>query len=307
MLLDQAQSEVVVTMPIVNPRTGRRSRSFSWAGKIDELETSKVIDYKSTTDPAMYLWRETLSFQPEQYAMAAMKLFGLAITEVEYRIVKTPGIILCGKDASVLAYENRVFEWLHEKLDGITQQTLLVSRARLEAAKRYLWVCSKRVLQCRSDGVWLPNRSACNDWNRECHFKALCECMADGGCWQDLVDIGDYRVVENSHPELGDVGKDGSLLTHSSTGVLTNCEQKYDWMYEECLRKGEEPIDARWLGSAMHAGLDAYAKDGKEAAFKAIEEWAQANPILGPDAAHKRDQEVARARAMVRAAWEKWS
>ncbi len=307
MLLEETQSEVIVTMPIVNPRTGWRSRSFSWAGKIDELNPSKVIDYKSASDPGLYLWRETLSFQPEMYALGAKHMFDVDVTEVEYRIVKTPGIKLCSKDSSVLAYENRVLEWLQEKPDGVTTCTLLVSRARLEAARRYLWVCSKRVLQCRNDGVWLPNRSACNDWNRECAFKPLCECLADGGCWQDLVDIGDYRVVDNIHPELAEYDKDLGLLTHSSTGVLTNCEQRYEWIFEHCLRKGEEPIDARWLGSAMHAGLDAYAKDGKEAAFKAIEEWAQENPILGPDAAHKRDQEVARARAMVRAAWEKWN
>jgi len=310
MLLEN-QTEVVVTMPIVNPDTGRASRSFTYAGKIDGVERAKIIDYKNTSDPSLYLWRETLSFQPELYALAAQKQFGIVVTEIEYRIVKTPTIRLCGKDANRDAYEQRVFEWLNEKPDGLTTQTLMVSSARLEAARGYLWKCSKRILQNRRDDVWLQNLSACNDFNRECHYKKLCECATNGGNWKDLVEFGEYHYGEyhyadNSHPELGESGKDARILTHSSTRVLTNCEQKFQWMYEHRLRKGEEDLDARWLGNVMHAGLDAFAKEGQVAAFLAIDDWETKNPILGEDAAHNSDQQIARARAMVRAAAVKW-
>ena len=56
----------------------------------------------------------------------------------------------------------------------------------------------------------------------------------------------------------------------------------------------------------MHRGLEAYATGGIEAAYGTIDDWADANPILGEDAARIQDQQIGKARAMVMAAAQKW-
>ena len=64
-------------------------------------------------------------------------------------------------------------------------------------------------------------------------------------------------------------------------------------------------IGILWVGNAMHAGMEAFAKQGIEAALSAIDEWAEQNPVLGDDV-RRQDEQIAKSRAMVRAASERW-
>ena len=124
-----------------------------------------------------------------------------------------------------------------------------------------------------------------------------------------IVYLHTREPTDNPHPELGDVGKDFNLLTYSSTTTLTLCEMKYYFEQELGMRKRNTPYDAPlWVGSAVHAGLEAFTDGGGlEAATVNINKWAEANPIMGGDVGQLQIQEIAKARAMVRAAAEKWN
>ena len=81
----------------------------------------------------------------------------------------------------------------------------------------------------------------------------------------------------------------------------------YYWRHEMKLRRGvESDSEPLWVGSAMHRGVEAYADGGLPAANTAIDDWANANPVLGEDANWRQDEQAARARAMVQVAAIKW-
>ena len=300
-----AETELLVTMPVVNPDTGKRSRTFQYMGRLDGMEEPIVIEIKATADPSMYMFRRTLSYQPELYAMAA-RYGGYNVMMIEYRMIVPPQIRLCSKDKSQDDYEQRCYEWIMDRPDDrLVTHRVTLSIGRTEAARRYLWACGQRILVNRRTCVWIPNGSACDEWSRVCPYKRLCEAASDGADPETLID-SEYEIVSNSHPEVGSYGADSGVLTYTGCTVLAQCEQKYFWMFERNLRRPREDTDARWLGSAVHAGLDGFARGGLEQGRAAIDQWADANPILGPEAADKQIQDIAKARAMVRAASEKW-
>jgi hypothetical protein len=301
------QVEQLVTMPIKNPDTGAASRTFIFAGKVDWMKRSegKVRDYKGTADSAQYITEKRIGFQAECYALA-MDYHGIPITQIEYCLVRRPSIRFCGKDKDAEAYEERCLQQYFDEAKRMVTHTLFVSDTRLGQARLWLWENTKRLLECEKCNRWLPCEHACYAWHRECEFLPLCEMMAATGSCQALREE-DYEEAE-VNPELPVFDSKGKrVLTYSALSLLALCEVRYFWKHHERLRKRREAhSEPLWLGSAMHRGLEVWADDGLGAALDAIDEWAAANPVLGPDAAHKQKQETAKARAMCRAAAAKW-
>lgn len=95
------------------------------------------------------------------------------------------------------------------------------------------------------------------------------------------------------------------LITYSSGTCLCSCEEKFRLRYEEGLKPLADDIGARWIGSAMHAGLEAYIKHGLDAALESIKAIEESTPGIG-DMVFKTVEGAAKARAMVRAAAIKW-
>jgi hypothetical protein len=297
-------SEQVVHMPVINPDTGKPSRTFQFSGVVDRVEGGRVIDWKSAADPAAAVRQKRIGFQPELYALAIQHT-GRMIDEVEYRIIARPTIRLCGKDKDRNAYEERCVEWLLERPERMLAQVHILTESRMRQAQQFLWEGSKRVLENRKHDRWLPCAYACNTWSRACEFLPLCESVADGSDTDYIVD-SQYERVDDPHVEIEhDTTKD--TLTHSSLSILSLCECRYYWRYEARLRLKHEYQESTWVGSAMHHGLDTFAERGLDAALVAVDEWADDHPIIGEDMAKKQDQDVARARAMVRAAALRWA
>lgn len=298
--------ESIVSLPVINPETGKASRTFRFAGKLDLGEGAKLSDYKSAKDPARFVKQQVIGFQLEFYAMAVRKA-GRWVSEVEYRVIAVPGIKLCGKDADPQAYEQRCFEWLMdpEYPNRMMSHPFVLTDGRIKQAQGFMWECSKRILENRRNDRWLPNPGACFAWERPCEYLPLCELVSSSTATEDTVQR-DYEEIHNFHPELGEAGADSGLLTHSSMSMLVLCEMKYFWRHEVGVRKRRDYVESLWLGSAMHAGMEGYATGGIDAGLAAVDSWRQQNPIVGEDDAKDEDQQVARARAMVRAAAAKW-
>jgi hypothetical protein len=211
-------------------------------------------------------------------------------------------------DATRDIYENRCFEQFVDEAERMVSHLYRITPSKLEQARWFLWENSKRLLENRRCNRWIPNDKACFAYRRDCEYLELCDAVQNGGDYEYLIEDG-YSMLESSHRELeGADANDGlEVLTHSSLGDLTLCEMLYQWRHERKLRKGQyDDGEALWIGSAIHCGLEATANAGEIAGLEAVETWAQANPVLGFDSAWKQDQQVARARAMIRAAVLKW-
>ncbi len=340
--------ESVVSMPIVNPETGRSSRTFIFMGVVDRIEEGKIVDWKGVSDTDRFCRQRRIGFQGELYALA-VEHAGSKISEIEYRLICRPTIKFCDAvhiwacmrdgrksavkvfdkeqdadefattqgctvehrvkgDADRNAYENRCLEWLRnpEYPTRIFQYPYFVTSSKLEQARWYLWESGKRLLENRNCNRWLPNEGACFAYDRECPYLSLCEAVSEGADYNGLAEA-DYTALESSHPELQGADDCRDVLTYSSLTDLSRCEMFYQWKHERKLRKGlDADTEPLWVGSAIHRGLEACATGGLDAAFIAIDEWEDANPVLGEDAGKQQDTQVAKARAMVRAAVDRW-
>jgi len=275
-------------------------------GKIDLIEGSTLVDWKNVSDPQQYIQSRTIGYQQELYALAAEMCLDRRIDKIEYRLIKRPSIKLCGKDSSPSTYEQRCVEWLKNEPGAILVHPVDINPARFKAAKLWLWNVSQRILDARRDDLWLTNENACRLWMRECEYMPLCICEANGGdCgWM----IKERYEERPQHEELEDVEpSDKDTLTYSSGTTFTACERKYYWRYFMSIRpQRDDTSDALYTGSASHIGMEWYAKEGIDSALDHITKWADVHPVIGMDAATKQDQAIARARAIVRVAAERW-
>jgi hypothetical protein len=289
-------------MPIINPNTGRDSRTFNFKGRIDLVTDRRLVDWKTVSDAAMFIQQHTIGFQPELYTLA-LRYAGIHIDLVEYRLITKPMIKLCGKDANREAYENRCVEWLRSTEGALLVHEVWITPPRMERAQAWLWSVAKRLMECRNCKRWLTNEYACYTFNRSCEFLPLCMLASMGADVEDTI-----REKYEQKPRHEEIASDGlDVITYSSATTLAICEQRYQYRYERGLRRREEETStALYTGSALHIGMEAFICVGLEAAMKVINEWETQNPILGSDAAKKQDQQIAQARAMMRVAAEKW-
>lgn len=298
-----------VQMPVLNPQSAGKSNTFVFVGKVDRVENETIIDYKGVSNPGDFIHSQKISGQPYYYAMAVKEECDIDINEIQYRLVQFPTIRFCGKDnGDANAYEERCLEWLHG--DGkIVEYSFPLNPARMDYARQKLWMASKRILAARAACHWMTSESACQHWNRTCEYADLCGAAWDGADVEWLIEQ-QFGVDEFLHPEL-ELNKfiaiDGKeILTHTRVSMLTLCEMKHFWRFERGLRKHHDYAEARWLGSAMHAGLEALANAGGiDDARQAIDNWRKGNPVIGDQHTYV-DQQCAKARAMVRAAAERW-
>ena len=100
---------------------------------------------------------------------------------------------------------------------------------------------------------------------------------------------------------------DKDTITFSSSSMLAQCEVKYFYHYYLQLSKtGHMQPDPMYIGKALHLGMYVLASGGIEAARAAVVDWGSKQRVLGQDMKTKRDEMIAKAKAMVRAAAEKW-
>lgn len=205
------------------------------------------------------------------------------------------------------AYEDRCLQQLLEQPQRVVSHPHFLTESRLKLAREWLWQCCKRILECRQHDRWMPNEQACFAYERECPYAPLCEAIADNLDINGII-ATEFERIDDPHPELNgyEPKQDRETATYSSLSKLALCEVLYFWQYERRLRRRREDSEPLWIGSAMHRGMEVYATDGLEAALMAITTWAAAHPIIGPNQAWIQDQQVARARAMCRAAAVKW-
>lgn len=299
-------SEQLLMSPVVNPATGGTSRTFRFAGRCDLLDGGMLIDWKTGGDPHAVLDRQLLSYQGELYS-SAVEQMGLArVDGIQYRIVKTPSIKLCQRydDMDPAIYEERCLDWLRGQDDATLEHECYFNPARLQNAREWLWRVAKSIMEARNSGMWLQNSRACGDWGRKCPYMPLCLIDALGGEPETII-LEDYEP-RPVHEELAEVGQERDILTYSAASTYVQCEALYYWRYVRAIRRRQdESGEAAYVGSAVHAGMDAYAHQGLEAALDAVNAWVDSTPAIGAQW-QAREAQAAKARAMVRIAAQRW-
>lgn len=208
--------EVVYDLPLINPITGRQSRTFRRAGKIDGVVATGnnhaiVVEDKFTGQiQKVRIDMLPLDTQTTEYVDALAHHGWTA--EVQYRHTRYPGIgLLAAKEyktkpnypgESLDEFADRLQVDVQDRPDFyFDQQVLFFSATALEEHRHERWRTAQDIQRARADLRRLPlaqsfprNRDNCERYG-QCEFIPLCSRLEDA---EHL-----YVVEELDSPELG--------------------------------------------------------------------------------------------------------
>jgi hypothetical protein len=288
--------------PIRNPATRGVSQTFVFGGKIDQAYADQgsaeiiVRDWKTCSSAAQTERQKLLSYQADLYAVAIEEK-GMVVGAAEFCLIERPTIKLCGKDKTPADYEARCLEWLDQEGKLVKFRIPSTAERRL-SARQWLWDISQQILESRRSGRFVCNEQACYTYQRECPYMNLCLAQAQGHDADAIIET-DYETTP-PHREL-EAGRDNvGLLTYSSASLFALCQRKYFWRYVMRIRpRQDEDSEALIAGINVHHGLALALTHSLGAGLAAV-----SPDVLGID--EKGLQNRSKARAMVRAAFEKW-
>ncbi len=178
------QREVQFRVPIVNPDTGRPSRTFQLAGKIDAIVDVGgewfLEEYKSAgAIDRMYIDRLELDTQITLYKYAAQRMWDIQIAGVIYRVGRKPSIKQTQKETAAQYRERLLRDYLEERPDFyFFQWDLRRTDEQLAEFERDLWVQTQRHLADRRLGFHPKNTSRCSEYGG-CAYMPLCLARPD--------------------------------------------------------------------------------------------------------------------------------
>lgn len=214
--------------PITNPKTGRSSRSFEFAGKMDGIvkigKDHFLLEHKTAASlDASYLEKLWTDLQIIIYSIYAEKVWGITIKGVIYNVLvkariqqrqgeteqeferRREGLIAKSKTGKTTAkrrlpetdeeFQERLFQ-KYEEPEMFHRETLYITREQFRLVREELREMALSLGVARRTGVFLPNRSNCFQFNRPCAYLPLCR----SGGNQNLID-NLYRS-EPPHQEL---------------------------------------------------------------------------------------------------------
>lgn len=276
--------------PIVNPRTGRRCRTFEQAGKRDgivsRLGETLLLEHKTCSedlDAPWYWTRLTIDTQISSYLLACsvteQKLDG-----VLYDVIRKPEIRpkkLTGQERQRFAdsgeYCGRTFDatvidaW---RADPECRETHAMFEARLaqDTLTRPDWYFARRIVRrldsellTYAEELWLTaedirtalrtadrrrNDRACTAYGRPCEYLDLC-------AGHDIVDSPTWQTLPTLHPELEEPTHGDHLLTHSRLATFATCRRKHWYRYGLGITRGED-AEPLVFGTLLHAALAAW-------------------------------------------------
>ncbi len=173
------QREVQFRVPIVNPDTGKPSRSFVLAGKIDAIVDVNGVwlleEYKSASQiNTVYVDRLSLDTQVTLYLYAARRMWNIDVRHVLYRVGRKPSIRQTQKETAAQYRERLLADYLEVRPDFyFLQFELERTEEQLAEFERDLWVQTQRHLADRRLGFHPKNTSRCSEYGG-CPYMPLC-------------------------------------------------------------------------------------------------------------------------------------
>ena len=196
--------EMEFDVPILNPMTGKKSRSFSLGGKADgvcEIDGELWLLENKTTGLSLDQYREGygLSNQLSLYLYAVSRALGKPLAGAIMRtIVKTRTEPKKSKGEIVETwdeYKQRLMELYDAEPERfVSEDHVYRSSEELKQFEAELWSETQERLWQQKSGVIRRNTSACNNYGG-CPFKAICLNVPDA---KETL----YRVSTTTHDEL---------------------------------------------------------------------------------------------------------
>lgn len=284
--------EEMISSDLWNPETGRKSRSFRVAGKIDVRARRNgrevIVDHKTCSediqDSNAAYWRQlVVEAQPTHYMLLEW-LNGRRIDEAIWDVIRKPTISPKKLSAAEAKAAIMTGEYFRERLnaddildvqrDG--RETLDMYAARLKhdcTVERPQWYFGRRtvvrldheMLEYANE-LWSHGQDILSARNEKRHMRNSGACMNYGRpckylgvcSGHDSIDSANWRRREMVHAELPLLGGDGrDVLTNSRIRKYQTCKRAHYYDYELGIERAEEEdIDARYFGTVLHAGLE---------------------------------------------------
>lgn len=271
---------------LINPSTGKRSRTFLHAGKIDALAEKDgdkyLIEHKTTSDgidePSSPYWRRlSIDTQINGYMLAGA-VSGVQIKGCLYDVIRKPEIRpkkLTMKEVSQL---NVNLTYLDEPIDADDVRDLKLDPEYRETPNLYAirllkdigsrpgWYFQRKLIYLSAKDIeeyaqelWLDAEDirisrTQGDIRRNAqacnNFGRACEYL-------DLCSHGDSSKLIQigvKHPELNLETDSDDLLTNTRINTFRTCRRKHHYRYELALA-AQEPSEALTFGDLVHQHL----------------------------------------------------
>lgn len=285
--------ERTIELQIVNPETGRSSRTFRQAGKFDGITRGHgklcLLEHKSTSDeiadPTATYWRRlTIDSQVSKYMLQAWQS-GLQLDGCLYDVIRKPGIrpktltkADLGEISSHVTYCGQPI--LDEDYDSVIRGQTTESPAlyairlgveTIENPDRYY----QRRMVPRLDSevveyageLWTMADAIREARVKGAWYRNADACMPWGSpceylplcCGEDEPTSERWQRIANVHEELPSIEGGLDVLTNSRIKCFQLCRRKHLYRYELGLRRvREEEREATFLGSVLHEALAAW-------------------------------------------------
>lgn len=286
--------ETVVTSDFWNPTTGRKSRTFTVAGKLDAVATHSgktyVIDHKTTSsdisDPNGSYWRQlVVEGQPSHYMLLEW-LNGRKPDGAVWDVTRKPGIspkkldkatrqsviangTYCGEQVSI---EDRQALGNGEERESFEMYEMRLTAETLEQPDRYFQ--RRNVPRLDSElheyaaEIWDIGQEILTARRTERHYRNSGACMLYGSPCQflgicsgyDTPDSDKWKKKPDVHPELNGEVQDGrDVLTNSRLRCFQTCRRQHFFKYELGIERHEaEDRESLFFGTVFHIGLEAW-------------------------------------------------
>ncbi len=204
--------------PLINPHTGRASKTWVLCGKIDaivELPDGRIVivEHKTSSQdisPGADYWKLLrIDGQVTMYYLGAKSL-KFDVEGCLYDVLVKPGQkplkanTKRAEDETPEEYMARCFEAMAKDLPGYFAREMVVRLEEEERDGLYdIWQTAAEIYEGQKAGRAPRNPKACFDYHRPCDFWTVCAGEAS------LDDPTRFRLIENVNPELSPAVQDG--------------------------------------------------------------------------------------------------
>ncbi len=177
--------EKVVYGPIINPKSRRSSRIFSFNGRIDMLIRLKydmesinagslvVVESKTSSVANHNIWNQLIiEDQAILYAKYIENETGEKVKGILFNVIQKPSIKQKKSET-----ENEFFERLRITMannDLYKRKLIKIDKKRYDDALNNLWQLQRQIRSARKDDIFIKNRNSCFNYFRKCDFYDLC-------------------------------------------------------------------------------------------------------------------------------------
>lgn len=289
--------EQTYQLPIVNPKTGRKSNTFSQAGKLDGVVEFSgrryILEHKTTSedvsDPSSPYWqRLAIDAQVSAYVLSQWQA-GTKPDGTLYDVIRKPTIrpktIPAGKPGRDEAANLGTLQELaggtyfgfavgEEPIGTEETPELFARRLAYDTAARPQFYFARRVISRLDQEVveWAQelydvSQSIAHARKHNAHYKNSSACMLYGSACEYLPLCSGHDTASNSrwttapetHAELAGIWRPENALTFSRVKCFQTCRKKHWYRYEQrIVRADAEEREPLRFGSLFHAALEAW-------------------------------------------------